>query len=204
VAVTLFKVLVISGSFACCMAFHNCASRYLYAFGRENLFECLGRSIGRTHPKHGSPHVASSVQTVIATLIVLAFWQQGMDPYAEMFTLLAILGTMGIMIVQALCAFAVIAWFHFDPENRPKAHWFKTFAAPLIGGLAMLYVVYLLWINMGFAAGNAVNSLLYQLIPYIVLASFLLGAGIALYFKYFDTRKYQVIGRIVMDEQRHA
>lgn len=203
-AVTLFKVLVISGSFACGMAFHNCASRYLYALGRENLFESLGRTIGRTHPKHGSPHVASTVQTVIATLIVLAFWQQGKDPYAEMYTLLAILGTMGIMIVQALCAFAVIAWFHFDPANRDKAHWFKTFLAPLIGGLAMLYVVYLLWINMGFAAGNAVNSLLYQLIPYIVLASFLLGAGIALYFKYFDTEKYQVIGRIVMDEQRHA
>lgn len=203
-AVTLFKVLVITGSFACAMAFHNCASRYLYALGRENLFECLGRSIGRTHPKHGSPHVASTVQTVIATLIVFAFWQQGKDPYADMFTLLAILGTMGIMIVQALCAFAVIAWFHFDPANHQKAHWFKTFLAPLIGGLAMLYVVYLLWINMGFAAGNAVNSLLYQLIPYIVLASFLLGAGIALYFKYFDTDKYQVIGRIVMDEQRHV
>lgn len=201
-AVTLFKILVVTGSFACGMAFHNCASRYIYAMGRENLFDCLGRSIGRTHSRHGSPHVASTCQSVIATLIVLGFWATGKDPYADMYTLLAILGTMGIMIVQALCAFAVIAYFHFSPENRHNAHWFKTFLAPLIGGIAMLYVVYLLWTNMDFAAGSAVSSVLYKLIPYIVLASFMLGGGIALYFKYFDKIKYQVIGRIVMDDQR--
>ncbi len=202
-AVTLFKILVVTGSFACGMAFHNCASRYIYAMGRENLFDCLGRSIGRTHSRHGSPHVASTCQSVIATLIVLGFWAAGKDPYADMYTLLAILGTMGIMIVQALCAFAVIAYFHFTPDNRLNANWFKTFLAPLIGGIAMLYVVYLLWTNMDFAAGSAVDSVLYKLIPYIVAASFLLGGGIALYFKYFDKIKYQVIGRIVMDDQRN-
>ncbi|MGJ7613399.1 MULTISPECIES: APC family permease [unclassified Variovorax] len=201
-AVLLFKLLVVTGSFACGMAFHNCASRYLYALGRENLFELLGRTIGRTHPRYGSPHVASTVQSLIATTIVLSFWALGKDPYADMYTLLAILGTMGIMIVQALCAFAVVAYFHGRTEHRSRAHWFKTLLAPLTGGLGMLYVVYLLWTHMGFAAGGAVDSLLYKLIPAIVLASFAAGAGIALYFKVFDADKYRVIGRIVMDEQR--
>ncbi|HEX7823969.1 MAG TPA: APC family permease, partial [Mycobacterium sp.] len=36
-AITLFKLLLVTGSFACGMAFHNCASRYLYAMGREGL-----------------------------------------------------------------------------------------------------------------------------------------------------------------------
>lgn len=200
-AVTLFKVLVISGSFACGLAFHNCAARYLYALGRENLLPKLGVTLGCAHPKHGSPHIASTIQTLIAMIIVLAFWLSGKDPYADLYTLLAILGTMGIMVVQAICAFAIIAYFHFNKENAHKAHWFKTGLAPFIGGLGMIYVVYLLWINMSFAAGAAVNSLLYQAIPYIVLCTFILGAGLALYFKYRDPARYAVIGRIVLDNQ---
>ncbi|MCS5881111.1 amino acid permease [Klebsiella pneumoniae subsp. pneumoniae] len=54
-AVGVFKLLVITGSFACGMAFHNCAARYLYALGRENLFPFAGRTLGRSHSRHGSP-----------------------------------------------------------------------------------------------------------------------------------------------------
>ncbi|MCS5784703.1 hypothetical protein LNO02_16375 [Klebsiella variicola subsp. variicola] len=74
------------------------------------------------------------MQTVIATLIVLLFFITGKDPYADIYTLLALLGTMGIMIVQALCAFAVIVYFHGNKENIGKGHWFKTGVAPLLGG----------------------------------------------------------------------
>jgi hypothetical protein len=34
--------------------------------------------------------------------------------------------------------------------------------APLIGGVAMLYVVWLLWDNRAFAAGYAANSLVFK------------------------------------------
>lgn len=54
-AVDLFKILILTGSFACSMAFHNCASRYLYAIGRENLIPGTRRTLGATHPRHGSP-----------------------------------------------------------------------------------------------------------------------------------------------------
>ena len=48
-----------TGSFACGMAFHNCASRYIYAIGREDLSAGHARRrIGATHRAHGSPHVA--------------------------------------------------------------------------------------------------------------------------------------------------
>lgn len=201
-AVSLFKILVVSGSFACGMAFHNCAARYLYALGRENLFENFGSKLGNVHPLHGSPYRASATQSIIATVLVLLFWAFGKDPYADLYTLLAIMGTMGIMIVQAICAFAVIAYFHLRPENKPKSHWFKTLLAPLLGGVAMLYIVYLLWINMGFAAGEASHSLLYKITPYIVLASFLLGGGLAVYFRHNNPAKYSIIGRIVLDSQR--
>ena len=57
--------LIITGSFACGMAFHNTTARYLYSLGRERV---LPTALGRTHEKHKSPHIASTTQSVIAAL----------------------------------------------------------------------------------------------------------------------------------------
>ena len=35
VLLDIYKILLVIGSFACALAFHNAASRYLYALGRE-------------------------------------------------------------------------------------------------------------------------------------------------------------------------
>ncbi len=199
-AITLFNILLVSGSFACGMAFHNCASRYLYALGREGLSTRLQDTLGATHKTHGSPHIASFVQTGITLVLILAFFAAGMDPYIHMYTLLAILGTMAILIVQSLCAFSVIAYFHFHKNHPSSAHWFKTFLAPLLGGIGMLYVVYLLWEHKESAAGAASGTLLFKLTPWIVVGLFALGAAVALYFKFNDKRRYELIGRIVYDD----
>lgn len=70
-AVDMFRILLMTGSFACGMAFHNCAARYIYAIGRENVIPGMRKTLGATHSLHGSPHIAGFVQTVIATVIVL-------------------------------------------------------------------------------------------------------------------------------------
>ncbi len=199
-AITVFKLLLVTGSFACGMAFHNCASRYLYALGREGLSKGLQKTLGATHPTHGSPHIASFVQTGITLVLILAFFFAGMDPYVHLYGLLAILGTMAIMIVQSLCAFAVIAYFHFHKNHPSSAHWFKTFLAPLLGGIGMLYVVFLLWQHKDAAAGAASGTLLFKLTPWIVVGLFALGAAMALYFKYRDPARYELIGRIIYED----
>jgi amino acid transporter len=199
-AITMFNILLVTGSFACGMAFHNCASRYLYALGREGLSKGLQKTIGATHPKHGSPYIASLVQSGITLVVIVAFLAAGMDPYLHLYTLLAILGTMAILIVQSLCAFAVIAFFHFHKNHPSSAHWFKTFLAPLLGGIGMLYVVYLLWEHKETAAGAAAGTLLFKLTPWIVVGIFVLGAALATYCKFRDTRRYELIGRIIYDE----
>ena len=51
----IFKVLIITGSFACALAFWQTSNRYLFAMGREGI---LPRVLGRTHAKHKSPFVA--------------------------------------------------------------------------------------------------------------------------------------------------
>ncbi|MGW7316673.1 APC family permease [Streptomyces sp. NPDC054865] len=194
-AVDSFQWLLLTGSFACGMAFHQCAARYLYAIGREGF---LHPALGHTHARHGSPHVASLVQSVIAIVLVAAFWLTGQDPYIHLYTLLAILGTMAILIVQTLCSFAVIGYFRKNhPEDR---HWFKTFTAPLLGGIAMSAVVVLLVVNMKTAAGLAAHSLVFTLIPWIVAVVFLGGLALGLYLKFKAPERYEVIGRIVLED----
>ncbi|GAA1520545.1 APC family permease [Streptomyces albidochromogenes] len=194
-AVDAFQWLLLTGSFACGMAFHQCASRYLYAIGREGF---LHPALGRTHRSHGSPYIASYVQSGIATLLVAAFWLAGEDPYIHLYTLLAILGTMAILIVQTLCSFAVIGYFRKNhPEDR---HWFRTFTAPLLGGIGMIAVVVLLVLNMETAAGLAADSLFFELIPWIVGLVFFGGLGLGFHLKTKQPERYEIIGRIVLED----
>ncbi|OSZ57724.1 amino acid permease [Streptomyces pharetrae CZA14] len=194
-AVDAFQWLLITGSFACGMAFHQCAARYLYAIGREGF---LHPALGRTHARHGSPYVASFAQSVIAVALVGAFWLTGQDPYIHLYTLLAILGTMAILIVQTLCSFAVIGYFRRNhPEDR---HWFRTLTAPLLGGIGMIAVVGLLVANLDTAAGTAAGSLFFEAIPWIVGLVFFGGLGLGLYLRARRPERYEVIGRIVLED----
>lgn len=199
-AVDVMQWLMITGSLACGMAFHNCAARYMYALGREGVIPALKNSVGRTHAKHGSPHIAGLVQTIVSAVLIAAFWIAGKDPYNALYVLLAILGTMAILVVQAVCSFAVLAYFRKNhPESR---HWFKTFTAPLVGGVAMLAVVVLLVSNMGVAAGAESGSLLLKATPWIVTLIALGGVGYAQYLKRRSPERYALLGRTVLEETK--
>ncbi|MFF5537355.1 APC family permease [Streptomyces cinerochromogenes] len=199
-AVDVMQWLMITGSLACGMAFHNCAARYLYALGREGVLPSLRDSIGRTHARHGSPHIAGLVQTAVSAVLIGAFWAAGKDPYTGTYVLLAILGTMAILVVQAVCSFAVLAYFRsHHPESR---HWFRTFTAPLVGGVAMLAVVVLLVSNMGVAAGPESGSLVLKATPWLVALVAATGLGYAQYLKRRSPERYALLGRTVLEETK--
>ena len=73
-------------------------------------------------------------------------------------------------------------------------------ASAILGGIGMLYVVYLLWQHKDTAAGTASGTLLFTLTPWIVVGLFVLGAVLATYFKLRDPRRYELIGRIVYED----
>ncbi|MGW0875728.1 APC family permease [Streptomyces sp. NPDC002740] len=199
-AVDVMQWLMITGSLACGMAFHNCAARYMYALGREGVLPSLKNTVGRTHARHGSPHIAGLVQTVVSAVLIGAFWAAGKDPYTGTYVLLAILGTMAILVVQAVCSFAVLVYFRsHHPESR---HWFRTFTAPLVGGVAMLAVVTLLVSNMGVAAGPESGSLVLKATPWLVALIAAAGVGYAQYLKHRDPSRYRLLGRTVLEETK--
>ncbi|WP_222711029.1 APC family permease [Quadrisphaera setariae] len=199
----VYLFLIVAGSFACAQAFHNAASRYLFAMGRD--LPALRGSLGAVHGKHGSPHVASLVQTGITAAFVIGFYllttngsDVGQGAYFYMYSLLALMGTMAILLVQAICSLAVISYFHVKKVHRGGL--WTTGIIPALGGLGMLYVIYLLFSNISFAGGPASVSPFFTAIPYIVGACFVLPALGALWLRRSRPETYAALGRTVLEE----
>ncbi len=193
----LMGILILTGSFACGMAFHNTAARYFYSLGRERL---LPASLGRTHPVHRSPHVASFTQSAIAAvLIVIYALKEGWsDPngqaYLGVYGLFAVMGVIIILAAQALVSVAIIVYFrNHHPEEH---HWWSTMVAPLIGFVAQLYVIWLCLTNMAFLGSGYRFA---DWIPWIDLAVVLLGIAGAFYLKSSNPKKYEEIGRLIYE-----
>ncbi len=192
---SVLSYLIITGSFACGMAFHNTTARYAYSLGREGL---LPRQLGRTHHHYKSPHVASIAQTVIALLIVAAFaaFTGSNDPnsqaYIQLYGLMAVMGVIIILAVQALVSLSIFIYFERHPDLR--GHWWKTRLAPAISFISQAYVVYLLFGNLKFLGGGYGYANWLGPIDALVVVA---GIGFAFYLKSRNREKYESAGRLI-------
>jgi hypothetical protein len=64
----------------------------------------------------------------------------------------------------------------------------------------MIYVVYLLFSNIDFAGGGAAGSPFFKAIPWIVVATFVIGLGLVMFLRSRSPEVYRAIGRTVLEE----
>lgn len=190
----VMSYLILTSSFACGMAFHNTAARYLYSLGREKI---LPAAVGRTHPVHKAPHIASFVQTAIAAVVVLAFAAAlGKDDpnqaFAGLYGLMALFGTTLILVAQAVVSIAIVVYFRREhPEDH---HWFETLVAPVVAFVAQIAVIAMLVANLDFLSAGYAFA---KWIPWLTVAILALGGLGALVLKKTDRSKYDSIGRVI-------
>ncbi len=194
--VHVMEVFILTGSFACAMAFHNAAMRYYYAMGRERI---LPRSLGRTHGAHRSPHVASVFQTGIALLLVLAwgigsgfgFGKEFDTAYVRIYTMMAVQGVVWLLEIQAVCALAVLLWHrrHKHPDS-----WLVVVLCPIIAIVGQVFAIYLLFKNIDVLAGTIGYV---DLIKWIALAGVVIGLAYAFILKRSNRKKFDMIGRMI-------
>ncbi|HWM59990.1 MAG TPA: APC family permease [Pseudonocardia sp.] len=195
-ATVLMEILIVTGSFACAMAFYNTSARYLFSLGREGV---LPSALARTSSRQ-SPAVASITVTVLVALYCLAFVIY--DPSTEgallkLGTWSPLLGMLGILGVQALVSVAIIRYF-LTTGRRYFSVW-STLIAPVLGCAAMIVASWLLISNRGDLAGAA-DALYIQLLPWVVLLIFLLGMGVALALRARAPDRYHRIGQFELTE----
>src|SRR3954447_1390274 len=191
---TIMQVLILTGSFACAMAFHNVAMRYFYAMGREGV---LPRALGRTHATHKSPYVASLVQTAVAAIIVLAWgivagFGKAYDvAYVRIYTMMAVQGVVWILAIQATCALAVIVYHR---RHRYNDSVWAVIVCPVIAILGQAFAIYLLFKNTDVLAGTIGYV---DLIAPLAVIAVVGSIAYAVALKRSNRRKFEMIGRMI-------
>ncbi len=197
----LFQLTIVTGSFACQLAFFNTATRYLFSMGREGI---LPRQLGRTHPKHHSPYVAAHRgRRACRALIIAGF-------------LLYDSSTLGALLVAR--HLGADDGQHRDPGHhgprlardhpvlrdrgaRDELHWFSTIVAPLLAAGVMAFAAtYLLIDNRTTLAsgGTGVPFVEYMWVPPLLV--FIVGIVLALLYRSRDRARYEGIGRYLHED----
>lgn len=158
---TVMEVLLLVSLFAAMLAFHNSATRYLYALGRARV---LPPVLARTR-RNGAPAVAGAVQALFGAVVAGLFALAGLSPIETLVPAMLGFGTLAVLILQMLAALSIVVWFRRASDPR----WWSTFTAPGLGFLGLLSIVILAVFNFDVVAGSS-NVFILMLPLLLVLA----------------------------------
>jgi amino acid transporter len=181
------QLLFLTSLFAAALAFHNCVWRYIFALGREGVLPgVLGRTGANSIPK-----AASLAQSLTGLTVIAVYAAGGWPPMTDLFFWLGTTGGFGILVLLALTAVAVIAFFGRDP--RGETAWSRlvapALAAVLLSGLLVLAVLHYNTL-LGVPAGSPAAWLL----PAGYAAAGGIGLGWGLILRARRPRVYATIG----------
>jgi len=192
---TVMQVLLCLSLFAGWLALHNAANRYMFVLGRERV---LPGWLGTAHRRLGAPHRASVVQTVFSLVVAAAFAAAGLDPYLGLTTSMLGVGTLGIVVLQALACLSVLGFF----RRRPDRHWWRTGLAPVLGFAGLAVATWLVVVNFNTMTGTT-NPVVAAL-PWLILACGVLGFGYALWIRAARPQRYAQLAGVQTREQERT
>ncbi|OKH76379.1 amino acid transporter [Mycobacterium sp. SWH-M3] len=164
----IITVLYFTSLFACILAFHNVASRYVFALSQRDV---LPATLSRPHDRHGSPHQASLwISGVVAVSVLLAV-VFGLDPAAQFYTWFAGATTVGVVVLMIATSIAVLVFFARD--RRGNSGW-RVRVAPALGLVGLLGALVLILANLNDLVGG--SSVLAWVIVGVLIAAFAAGA----------------------------
>ncbi|MEV6657309.1 APC family permease [Nocardia fluminea] len=186
-AADLVVPLLVTAGFAAVLATHNVLARYAFNLGVD---EVLPQRIGFAHPRHGSPHLASAIISVLAVVGFLTFVLLGAEPKLLYAQLSGAFGY-GLITLMLMTSASVMV---FMARNRPgdTSIWHRQIAP----GLAFIGLAIVLWlattnISVLITAGTGVVAGMLALL----YGSILLGAAYARKLRNTRPGTYAKIGR---------
>jgi amino acid transporter len=134
----LVDLAAVSAIVAVVLAIHTANFRVLYSLGRDGL---LHKALGRTHPKHKTPHVAIIVYSILTLVVGIGagFWWDPMSAFGNL-GYLSSLGMLPILILTNV-ALPVFMWKRYRQEFSLLLH----VAFPVISNLIFLAAI---WLNI--------------------------------------------------------
>ncbi|MER8187623.1 APC family permease [Kitasatospora sp. NPDC094015] len=189
---TVLQIMLCTSLFAATLALHSAANRYAQVLADDGL---LPRRLGAVHPRYASPHLASIAQTVLSVLVVAGFALAGLDPYADLTTSMLGLGTLGIVVLQALAALSVLG---LARKGAAAGVW-QGVVAPLLGFAGLAATVWLVVGNFDLLTGT--HSALVSALPWAVPVIGVLGLGHGLWLRAARPARYRGLAAAAPDPE---
>lgn len=185
---TILEVLIVTSCFAGMLAFHNAASRYMFALGRDGF---LPRSLSTLHPRHQSPVVAGSSGYVVETLVVIGFAAAGLDPLTNLSAALTGFGAVGLMVLITTTSLAVLVFF----ARQGTYGWAQTVAP----GLSLIGFGAITWFALSnFTAITGTDSKIINGLPYLHIVTILVAVAVAMRARQNRPEAYANMGRTLV------
>ncbi|WP_133876734.1 APC family permease [Paractinoplanes brasiliensis] len=187
-AVIIGRLFLGTGLIAALIAFHNAATRYGFALGREGV---LPRLFGHTTLK-GAPRVASLVLSAVTAAVLVVYAVAGWDPLVQLFYLGSTTGGFAVLLLYTLTSIAVIAFFAKDA--RGEGVW-QRLLAPLLSTGILLLLAFLAVDNLHLLFGVNPGTGPARWVPIVLLAILVGGTVWGLILKRLRPDVYAGIGR---------
>lgn len=167
----LVQILLVTSLFAALLAFHNVVARYVFSLGDGTALPAV---CGRAHPRHGSPHLASLIQTASALVVLAVFVAVGLDPVTQVFAWMAGTATLGVLVLMALTCLAVVVFFR---RTRSDTRLWHTVLASALGLAGLVGCLWLTVANFPLLIGGSTGLAL--AFEAVLSAFFVLGCALA-------------------------
>lgn len=178
----VIRILAITSMFACVLAYHNIASRYLHSLGHS----VLPAKLAKVHGTKNSPYVASIAASVVALVVAIAWTLSGIDPMIFISWEIA-MGTVAILVLFVLTSVSIFIFFRKRPDldNRLWA----TKLSPIISFFLIGAIMVTALINFGSMAASEDEGLnmFLRLVPFILFG---VGVVVATIAKKRNPRRY--------------
>jgi amino acid transporter len=181
------QILFLTSLFAAALAFHNCCWRYMFALGREGV---LPAALGRTG-RNNIPKAASLVQSLTGLVVIAAYALAGWQPMTQLFFWLGTTGGFGILVLLALTAIAVIAFFARHPNH--EGAW-QRLIAPALATILLSGIVVLAVLHYNTLLGVPPGAVAAWALPASYAAAAVIGLGWGLILKTRRPQVYATIG----------
>ncbi|MGS2619357.1 APC family permease [Micromonospora sp. LZ34] len=169
----LAQMLLIFAIIASMLAFHNVAARYAFGMAREGVLPpALARAGSGT--RLSAPVGGSLLQSSVALVVVAAAAILGADPVAGLFTWSSTLGALGLLCLLLAASAAAVA---SRTRLLSGVGVLTSVTAPLCGLALGVIVLATMVVNVGSLVGAAPGFPTPYLLPVIIIAAALAGAG---------------------------
>jgi len=157
----LVDLAAVSALVAVLLAIHTANFRVLYSLGRDGL---LPRALGRTHPRHKTPHIAIIVYSV-ATLVVGLIAGIGWGPMSA-FGNLGYLSSLGILPIFIVTNVALPVFMH---KRHPAE--FSVILHAVFPALSSVTFLAAMWLNIHPWPTSPLNVMPWIIITVVVVAA---------------------------------